>query len=133
MQQFIQWGGWTPEQLKERQRREWEEAIMIAEAQAAARNAAAAVAVTGGPNATGHLTIVVTADDNSVGLTFSGRIEASATTSVVINWGDGVTETLAIDTDLEYDHTYAENGEYTVTMQFADPSLITYFTSYGDD
>ena len=37
MQEFIKWGGLTPEELKARQEREWAEAIMIAEARIAAQ------------------------------------------------------------------------------------------------
>lgn len=126
MHQFIQWGGLTPEQFRAKQQHEIMEA-RISQAMMAP------VAASGGSAQAGTIQFVVAAFDSYWGLYFAGEVTASAQTTATFNWGDGVTETLLIDTNLQFSHTYAEDGEYTVTVDFEIPSLITVLNFYGDD
>jgi len=77
--------------------------------------------------------VVNTTDYTDFGFEFTSTEE---TIEFTINWGDGT-----IHEDSGYggfyfeNHTYAEVGEYTVTVTFDDPLkiLILNFPGYGDD
>ena len=138
MDKFVNWGGETPEQLEIRRRYEEEmrEAAInrfILEARQNASRSAIAAGGGGGRPIAEFSFVVNTTDYTDFGFEFTSTGEPIEFT---INWGDGtIHEDSGVGGYYEEDHTYAEVGEYTVTVTFDDPLkiLILNFPGYGDD
>jgi hypothetical protein len=78
--------------------------------------------------------IQFTADTTSGGTTFGMGITSSAPTTATVDWGDSNSEEIVIDGFTDIQHEYAdEETAYSVTMCFADPSVITDLQFYGND
>jgi hypothetical protein len=133
---FINWGNESPEQLAIRRQIE-QQALFEQAARVRAMRAGNSPGVAGGSiQQEGLPTNVIefvlnTAED----LDFEMYLEVTENTSCTIDWGDGVVE------EHEYfsgvgnttSHLYAEVGEYTVRVTYADPTLIREMNFDGED
>jgi hypothetical protein len=78
------------------------------------------------------------ADTTLGGSIFELTITTTSATTVTIDWGDDTVEEIELGgdevTEETIEHTYAEEDtEYTVTMCFADPSVVTKLDFIGDE
>lgn len=132
MQQFIQWGGLTPEQLKAQQQRLLEEHYLLRKLNEARLQAGSAIAAVGGKNGgSGVITFdISTVDGTYFGMSFTteGPIEFT------VDWGDGTTH---VDEGLggfyEETHTYPETAQvYTATITFNTPDAVRQLDFYDE-
>jgi|688.fasta_scaffold1267233_2 hypothetical protein len=128
MQQFIQWGGLTPEQFRAKQQHEIMEA-RISQAMMAS------VGASGTSSETSTIQFLVQAYNQGTNLEFTFNVEASSSTTATINWGNGVVnDNLLVDLGMTtFSNVYAQDGDYTVSVTFADPSVITELDFPGMD
>jgi hypothetical protein len=128
MQQFIQWGGLTPEQFRAKQQHEIMEA-RISQAMMAS------VGASGTSSETSTIQFLVQAYNQGTNLEFTFNVEASSSTTATINWGNGVVnDNLLVDLGMTtFSNVYAQDGDYTVSVTFADPSAITELDFPGMD
>lgn len=128
MQQFIQWGGLTPEEFRAKQHKEIMEA-RISQAMMAS------VGASGTSSETSTIQFVVPAYNQGTNLEFTFYVEAASSTTATINWGNGVVnDNLLVDLGMTtFSNVYAQDGEYTVSVTFADPSAITELDFPGMD
>jgi hypothetical protein len=137
MQEFIKWGGWSPEELKARQERELIESRLsriLAEARLS-NLPAGAVATNSGKTQVSTIQFLVQAYNQGTNLEFTFNVEASSSTTATINWGNGVVnDNLLVDLGMTtFSNVYAQDGDYTVSVTFADPSVITELDFPGMD
>lgn len=133
MQQFIQWGGLTPEQQKAQQQRLLEENYMLRKLNEARLQAGSAIAAVGGKNGSNG-TIQFTIDTTD-GTYFGMSFNTTGPIQFIVDWGDGTTH---VDDGqggfYEETHEYAETNQvYTANITFSDPSSVTDLNFYGND
>jgi hypothetical protein len=133
---FINWGNESPEQIAIRRQIE-QQAIFEQAARVRAMRAGNAPGVAGGSNQqeelpTNFIEFVLNTEEE---LDFEIEHEVTENTSCTINWGDGTVEEheylTNVNNTTSYD--YAEVGEYTVRITYADPTLIRELNFEGDD
>lgn len=135
MQQFVKWGGLTPEELKARQQKEMQEYIesrMIAEAMKKQQSSLAWVGSAPAP-LQAQLEFTV---DTGLSEYFGMDVTVSGATTITIEWGDGTgTQTLSIaEGETSIEHTFPSQDEtYSVVMSFDAPQNLTDLDFWGYD
>lgn len=133
MQQFIQWGGLTPEQLRAKQQQLLEEYYLNKSLnEARLQNLGAAVAVNSGGAPAGTIQFTV---DTTDGTDFEMDFTTTGPIDFTINWGDGTTH---VDSGLggfyTETHTYPESNQvYSANITFSDPASVTAIQFLGND
>ena len=135
MQQFIQWGGLTPEQQKAQRDQQilLEEHYLLKKLNEARQLNAAMVAAVGGTQVSGD-TITFTVD-TSDGPSFAMSFDTNGPIEFTIDWGDGTTH---VDDGAggyySETHDYPDSNEvYTASIQFNDPTTVYGLNFSGND
>jgi hypothetical protein len=95
----------------------------------------ASVGASGTSSETSTIQFLVQAYNQGTNLEFTFNVEASSSTTATINWGNGVVnDNLLVDLGMTtFSNVYAQDGDYTVSVTFADPSVITELDFPGMD
>lgn len=79
-----------------------------------------------------HIEFVIDTSDNYFGM----GIQTSSEITATINWGDGQTEEIILDGNVSVNHSFDPSGEgvqYTVRMEFSDPTQVIRIEFNGND